>query len=296
MKLLRFSFVCTLTFFLLSSIIVNCGKKGPTIEERIQTLQDKGTPDSVLANVKVYLYQYTSAKKASQSGIMRTYKDSLKKGIVVAEAWYEEAMTTNKPIIDNLKKSIVERKAKLSGLPLQDCDSLLAIADSLVSKNWLVQARTKFESLDSIIPIFLSNQEKGEKLRKKLIGSWKDVHTLHSPDDSPKKFFAKEVRVFTFNDDGSFESSEECKGQTDIIRKEDWKFLSYGTFDLMGDTIYQFINREKCTRQIYTFLDPKTMKWKKPEVKPTYDTTITDGSKDRFIVWDDLKVEFKKIR
>ncbi|MBN1760106.1 MAG: hypothetical protein JW863_17400 [Chitinispirillaceae bacterium] len=296
MKLFRFISAGCCISIAVAFLAVSCGKKGPSIEERIQTLQDKGTPDSVLANVKVYLYQYNSAKKMSQAGKARSYKDSLQNGIVAAEAWYEQAMATNKPIIDQLRKSFVDRKEGLSGLPLKDADSLLKIADSLIGQNWLVQARTKLEQFDQVMNILVENETKAKDIRKKIIGTWKDVHTLSSPDDSPKKFSAKEIRFFTFKNDGSFESSEECKGQTDIIRKEDWQFLSYGTFDLMGDTIYQFIDREKCTRQIYTFLDPKTMKWKTPEVKPTYDSTITNGSKDRFIVYSDLKLEFKKIR
>lgn len=296
MRVQRYLFVGFLSLLMVTGTVIDCGKKGPTIEERIKALEDKGVPDSVLTNVKVYLYQYTSAKKGSQAGKARTYKDSLKTGIVQAEGWYQEAMQRNKPFVDSLRKSIVERKAMLSGLPLEDADSLLAVADAFVSKNWLVQARTKFEKFDSIMPIFLSNEEKAKEIRPKIIGTWKDVHTLHAPAESGDKYFAKEVRVFKFDKNSTFESSEECRGQTAPIRKEDWKFISYGKFGLMGDTIYQFIEREKCTRQIYTFRDIKTGKWKKPEEKPTYDSTITDGSKNRFIVYSDLKLQFKKIR
>ena len=295
MKLLRSFFICGLSLTMVAALAIDCGKKGPTIEERIKALEEKGVPDSVLADVKVYLYQVTSAKKAAQSGKARTYNDSLKKGIVIAEAWYEQAMQTNKPISDNLRNSFVERKAALTGLQLIDADSLLKIVDSLIAKNWLVQARTKMESFDTIMGILVQNEEKSREIRKKIVGTWKDVHILEAPEDLGIRFSAKEVRVFKFGNDGSFESSEERHGQTTPFLKEDWKFLSWGKWDLMGDTIYQFITREKCTQQWYTQKNVKLNKWERKE-HPTYDSTITDGAKDRFIVYSDLKIEFKKIK
>ena len=295
MTLFRSLAVCCLVAAMIAAPAIDCGKKGPTIEERIKALEEKGVPDSVLANVKVYLYQVTSARKAAQSGKMRTYNDSLKKGIVIAEAWYEQAMQTNRPIIDKLRASFVERKASLSGLPLQDADSLLAIADSLIAKDWLVQARTKMEDFDTVMGILVKNEERAKEIRKQIVGTWKDVHVLEAPEDLGMRFSAKEVRVFKFGADGSFESSEERHGQTTPFLKEDWKFLSWGKWDLMGDTIYQFITREKCTQQWYTQKNVKLNKWEKKE-HPTYDSTITNGAKDRFIVYSDLKIEFKKGR
>ena len=43
-------------------------KKLAEIESRIKALQEKGVPDSVLANVKVYHYNVISAKKVSNAG------------------------------------------------------------------------------------------------------------------------------------------------------------------------------------------------------------------------------------
>ncbi|MBN1306753.1 MAG: hypothetical protein JXA18_02465 [Chitinispirillaceae bacterium] len=295
MKPLRFFSISALVLLIAASTAIDCGKKGPTIEQRISALQEKGVPDSVLADVKLYLYQVNAARKASQSGAMRTYGDSLKKGIVIAEAWYEQAMQANKPIVDRLRKSFVDRKAALSGLHLQDADSLLAIADSLIAKDWLVQARTKLESFDTIMGILVQNEEKAKEIRKKLIGTWKDVHELRPNPDDGYRWKAVETRIFKFGDDGSYEGHEEMHGQTEPYRKEDWKFLSWGKFDLMGDTIYQFITREKCVEQVYHFLDPKTNKWRREDQK-TYDSTITDGAKDRFITFDDLKIAFDKIK
>lgn len=295
MKLLRFSLLCALTVIVSGGLILNCGKKGPTYEERIQALTEKGTPDSILADVKVYLYQYTSAKKFSQSGNIRLYGDSLKNGLAAAEGWFDEQMHKSGPIIAEQKKKLEEQKAQLSGLALKDADSMMAVADSLMKINWLLAARTKYDQIAEVMPIFLKNEEIAKELRPKLIGTWKDVHTLVPPEDSGLRFKAVDKRVFKFSKDGSFWSSEERKGQTTEFLKEDWKFISWGKFDLMGDTIYQFIEREKCEKQIYTQKNVKLNKWES-KANPTYDSTITDGKKDRFIVYSDLKLEFKKIK
>jgi len=281
---------------LLAGFAVQCGKKGPSIEERIKTLEEKGVPDSVLSSVKVYLYNVKNLGKTGQMGKVRLYKDSLKTGIAGAEAWFDKAMQDNKVYIEQIKKSIDERKAKLSGLPLKDCDSMLKVADSFVSVNWLIQARTRFEQLDAAMATFLSNQEKADALRPKLIGTWKDVHTVRPPEDEEGAHYkAVETRIYKFGKDGAFSGVEEMHGQTTPFMKEDWKFLSWGTFDLMGDSIYLFVTREKCTQQIFTQLNAKTGKWDR-NVKPTYDSTVTNNKKDKFITYDDLKIAFKKGR
>lgn len=295
MKLLRFSLLCGLTLILFGGLIMNCGKKGPSFEERIQTLTDKGTPDSILADVKVNLYQYTSAKKASQAGAARTAKIALKEGLAKAEAWFEEQMQQSGPIVTAQKNELEDMKAQLSGMPLKDADSMMVVADSLVKMNWLLAARAKYDQIKETMQILLKNEATAKELRPKLIGTWKDVHTLSPPRESGLRFKAVDKRTFKFSEDGSFWSSEERKGQTTEFLKEDWKFISWGRFDLMGDTIYQFIEREKCTKQVYTQKNVKLNKWES-KANPTYDSTITDGKKDRFIVYSDLKLEFKKIR
>jgi hypothetical protein len=281
---------------MIAGLAVDCAKKGPTIEERIKSLETKGVPDSVLSSVKVYLYNVTNLGKTGQIGKARLFKDSLKTGIVAAEAWYDKAMQENKTYIESIKKTINDGKSKLTGLPLKDCDSLLKVADSFVSINWLIQARTKFDDLNGMMPVFLKNQERAAELRPKLYGTWKDVHVLRPPEDEEgANYKATETRIYSFAKDGGFTGVEEMHGQTTPYIKEDWKFLSWGTFDLMGDSIYLFITREKCAQQVFTQFNNKTKKWDRLE-KPTYDSTITNNKKDKFITYDDLKIAFKKVK
>ncbi|MCX7727394.1 MAG: hypothetical protein N2053_11175, partial [Chitinispirillaceae bacterium] len=183
--------------------------------------------------------------------------------------------------------------------PLADADSMLKILDSLIGKNWYIPALTKALELDTVMGVLLKNEAKAKEIRPKLIGTWKDVHVVKPPEDEEggKKYKATDTRIFKFMKDGSFEGLEERHGQTTPYLKEDWKFLSWGKYDLMGDTIYIFINREKCAQQIFHQLNVKDNKWIKKE-QPTYDSTFTTPrkDKDKFIVWSDLTLEFKKVK
>jgi hypothetical protein len=287
---IRYFSVCCLSLLLVTGFAIDCGKKGPTFQERIKALEDKGAPDSILSNVKVYLSNFVYGAKTGQAGL---YKDSLKTSLSAAEAWYEEALKTSKPIVESLKKSFMDRKATLSGLPLKAADSLLAIADPLINKGFLLQAQTKLEKFDTVMATLVQNEAKAKELRKELIGTWKDVHVVKPNEDEGLRFKALETRIFTFKADGAYEGLEEMHGQTTPFLKEDWKFITSGKWDLMGDTIYQFITRENCAEQVFTQLNIKTNKWDR-NVKPTYDSTITSGKKDRFITYYDLKIAYKK--
>jgi hypothetical protein len=205
-------------------------------------------------------------------------------------------MTESKAYIESARKSIGDKKAQLSGMPLKDCENLLLIADSLEKINWLVAARAQFEKIEAAMPLLLENQKKSIELRPKITGTWKAVNVIRPTEDDPgAKWKALETRIYTFGKDGSFSGSEEKHGQTAQYWKEDWKFLSWGKFDLSGDSIYLFIKREKCVQQVYTQFNLKTNQWVK-KVEPNYDSTVTNNKKDKFITFEDLKSDFKKIK
>jgi len=296
MKLPRYFLACGLVCSLIAVAAISCGEKGPNAEDRIKALEAKGVPDSILSNVKLYLYNVTNYAKTGQAGNGGRYKDSLKTGLSAAEAWYEKTSRECKTYIESARKSIADRKAGLTGLSLKDCDSILKIADSLVAINWPIQARLQFEKLDSKMPSLLDNQKKAAGIRPKLFGTWKNVHVLLPPEDEKGAHYkAVETSTYSFAKDGAFSGIEEKLGQSNQVFKEDWKFFSWGKYDLMGDSIYLFITREKCAKQIYTTMNLKTKIWER-KVQPTYDSTITNGKKDKYITFDDLKLSFKKIK
>jgi hypothetical protein len=279
----------------LAAFLVGCGGASKTkmgeIENRIKTLVDKGTPDSILANVKVYQYNVAAAQKISNSGQARKYSDSMLAAIIVAEKWYEEAMVQNKDFLDKKGAELKGRKAALTGLPLRAADSMFSIVDSLVKINWLIMARTKLDKLDTMMISLEADEKTSVDVRKKIVGKWGDAHWV-KPEEANYK--ALDKRVYTFAKDMKFEGDESMKGQTTEFMKEDWQFLSQGTYDVKGDTIFISVNHEKCPRQIFTQWHLKEKKWIEGK-KPTYDSTITNGSKDRFMLFSDLKESFKKM-
>jgi hypothetical protein len=295
MKLSRYLFVTCLVCSLIAVVATSCGgKKGPSADDRIKALAAKGVPDSILSNVKLYLYNINSASKSGQYGSVGSYKDSLKTGLAAAEAWYGKTVQENKTYIESVKKTIADRKASLTGIALKECDSILKVADSFVTINWLIQARTTFEQIDAMMPTLLANQKKAAEIKPKLFGTWKNVHVVRPTEGEENEHYkAVETSVYSFAKDGAFAGTEEKLGQSTPYMKEDWKFLSWGKYDLMGDTVYMFITREKCAKQNYTNLNRKTNKWEH-KAEPTYDSTFTNHKRDKFITFEDLQQNFKK--
>ena len=268
-------------------VYVGCGKK-QSLEDadaRIKALVEKGVPDSLLSEAKVFLFQANAAKASANTGVLRKTRDSLFIYLEQAEAWYEASMQQFKPQVDKLLAAVKERKAKLTGQQLMAADSMMAIIDSFVAQNWLLQAKEKLSLLDTMMIQLVKDEEMAAKFKKRLIGTWVGEQV---PESS--KYKAVDRRKYRFNSDGTLYVLESMKGQTEEFLKDDWLLESWGKWDVKGDTALLFIEKESCKRQ--TFWHKKEVKgrlqWVK-EDKPTYDTTITDGSKDRFMTWEFMK-------
>jgi uncharacterized coiled-coil protein SlyX len=278
--------VCLVTI----ATFTGCGVSGKKIEEaeqRIEALEIKGAPDTLLSKAKVFLFNVKGAKKSGNAGQIRKNYDSLLIYLQKAEGDYAADMERFKPYVDSLIVSIEARTEGLSGRHLAVADSLKAVVDSFVAKKWLRQAKEEAEKLDALLPALHEQQETAEKLRSKVRGTWK---TQNVPGD--KRFKALETKVFSFNGDGTVKMTEKMKGQTSEYLKEDWHFISNGTWDLKGDTVLIHVTDEKCLKQ--TFWNKQKGKWVR-DAKPTYDTTYTDDSKDRWMIYSELKEEFRKL-
>ncbi len=201
----------------------------------------------------------------------------------------QSTVEKNRPEIEALRKSINERKGELSGLQLQYADSVIAFIDSFVNKGWLIQAKAKAVFLDTNFATLIEDEKKMKKIRPRLVGSWYGTRV------AMKGFKGKETRRFTFKKDGTFNAAEEMNGQTSPTLKEYWKFLTWGKWDLRGDTVLMYVEREKCPKQHFIALvnkGGKTM-WKKNQA-PTYDSTVTNHKKDRHVTYEYLLEFFKK--
>jgi hypothetical protein len=105
-----------------------------------------------------------------------------------------------------------------------------------------------------------------------------------------------ETKVFTFSPDGKGSLIWSKKGKSSPFFKEDWEFQHYGSWDLEGDTIFLFVNKLSCVRQNFEEYHERDGKvvWE-PKSNATYDSTVTDGSQDRWITFADLKEDFKRL-
>ncbi|MGD9202357.1 MAG: hypothetical protein PVI26_12395, partial [Chitinispirillia bacterium] len=274
-----------------SLLIISCGlsqKEIDEIDSRIQVLIDQGAPDSLLSSAKVFLFQVKAAKKSGNSGILKKNGDSLVIYIDKAEANFKRDVENAKPYLESTMKSILSRKKELTGLQLKLADSVISIIDSLKAKNWLLPAQQICFRLDTLFPHLLKDEELAQKYSKKLVGRWVSVRI-------PKGFKAKETRIFTFKKNNEFHTMEEMKGQTSDYLKEDWKFINIGKWGMRGDTVKMNVTKENCVKQV--FWNFRNVNGKNQWVKttaPTYDSTITDGKKDRFITYAHLADNFKR--
>jgi hypothetical protein len=262
--------------------VTGCGVSQKTLDgyvTQLKSLEAKGVPDSILSSVRVYLSQIKGGKERSDLTAVR---------ISAAETWYQASLQTAKPRVDSLVKSFTAAKAALSGMQLKDADSLLAVIDSYTKQNWYMQAQLYADRLDTLMPFLLKDEEIAKKADAQIRGT---VWSMSKKIIDNGANAVQKSRV-SFVKDGSYEMSEEMNGLTKPGLKEDWLFLTWGTFTMKGDTILFSTKREKRVRQIYLHLTEKK-EWKKIEDKP-YDSTFTDGSKDRFFTFDYLKENFKR--
>jgi hypothetical protein len=270
-----------------------CGvseKKLSDAEQRMETLQQNGVPDSLLTESRVLISQSRTSKKLGNGLGAKTQFDSAMIIIAKAEAGYGAATADIKPAVEVLRKSLAEKKLNFSGAILKEADSLLAVIDSKINaKNWPDAKKIAVET-QGIFSSLEKDQAVAKQIKPKLTGSWSGIESFKDEGAN-----AVEKKQFVFFADGKIDIVEERTGLTTPEFKEDWKFQSGGTYDVKADTILIFITKEKCLKQSYQHLKQKGKKkeWVKVE-KPTYDSVITNGKKDRYLTFDYLKEKFKK--
>jgi hypothetical protein len=275
--------------------ITGCGVSQKDIDnaqKRVDELKSLDVPDSILSMAKVYLYATKDAKNLGKSPLANSSYDSLKKHLAVAESFYKEKVSSQLPAIQSFISQIKTAKSEFGGMQAKKVDSLLAVVDSLVTAKMYLQASNLSQQIVASIPQLKQDEEKSKVLRKAIPGEWL---CLTEAKDTEKNFVEK--KTFTFARDGKVKLVESKKGKSGPYLKEDYQFDSWGTYDFAGDTIHLLINRFASVRQNFEklYLENGKKIWKK-EPQPTYDSAITDGSQNRFVTYDDLKIDFKQIK
>ena len=260
-------------------------------ESRLAALEEKGVPDSLLSDAKIYIQQAKDGLMRHNNGFAREGRDSARICLGNAESFVKEEDARLKASVDGLMASLRSKSSQLSGLHKATADSSISVVDSLIGKSWYFQAEAKAQESVALLDTLAAMQVRAEELAPQVPGVWKCQNKYTSKEF--KEVNAVENKIFTFSPDGKAHLVENKKGTSAPTLKEDWEFNSYGTWALRGDTIFLAISRFQIVRQNFWKKARPDDAWK-AEPGPTYDSTFTDHSQDRFVVWGDLNLDFKK--
>jgi hypothetical protein len=213
--------------------------------------------------------------------------------IAKGEDQYELDMTRLKPWVKTERDNLTRETAELTGYHKKHADSTLGLIDSFIQINWLLQAEAYIEMFKDYMPQLVFDEKRAEELRPRVIGTWTCTNITKHRNDATVR--AVEKKIFSFQKNGQVRLVENKRGKSTPYFKEDWEFISTGKYDFKGDTVLLLIDRFKAVRQDFWDLKEKDGKqnWKKTS-HPKYDSTITDHSQDRYILFKDLKEDFKR--
>jgi hypothetical protein len=207
----------------------------------------------------------------------------------------EREAPTQASKIDAAKNAALNAKAGLTGYQARVIDSIVGVIDSFQRMNRLFNADKIGQELTALIPILKEDEAKAAHLKKLVPGEW--VFSEKQKSAEYPQVNAVATKIFRFEPDGKLFLVEKKNGQSSPYLKEDWHFESWGTYGCKGDTIMLIISRFAAVKQQFSRLhnvDGKDV-WK-DEYASVFDSVITDGSQDRYITYEDLKTDFKKVR
>jgi hypothetical protein len=281
-------------------VLVGCGggvddKVLDDAQKRLDLLKAKGVPTEKMTEARVFLDEARRALEKNNKGPAKKAVDSMKVWLAKAEGYYQQEVATLGPKIDASKNTAIKAKGELSGYQVRKIDSCIAVIDSFKKMDWLLQANARGDSLVKLLPFLKEDEAKVGRIKKLIPGEW--VFTEKDKSVEDPKVNAVTTKIFRFGNDGKIHLTEKKLGQSSPTFKEDWLFESWGTYGFKGDTVVLEINRFAAVKQMFTrmhIIDGKQV-WKN-EPGPTYDSAITDGSQDRYITYQDLKDDFKKVR
>ncbi len=264
-------------------------------QKRIDNLKAQGIPDSLLSMAKVYLAQAVISKDKGKTPDAQKAAVELEKQLTEVENYYKNNVSNLLPSIESLKSQIKSARDDFSALQAKKIDSMTNVVDSFVGIKWYLQAHTTAQEIVNRIPQFREDQKKANEIIRKIPGEW--VCTNHIKGTENKEINAIEKKIFSFDKKGTVKLVENKKGRSGPFLKEDYEYRSVGTWDVLGDTIYLFVNRFTAVRQNFERMhkEGKKLIWKK-ETHAPYDSAITDGSQDRNIIYADLLSDFEQTR
>jgi hypothetical protein len=226
-------------------------------------------------------------------GVASTAARKMRVLVAQAEAAYDDKSRNLKPYLDSLRAITDGTRKELSGMHLRMLDSLIAKADSFTTMSWALQAQDYMRRASDAVPMLVELEKKSQELRPQLPGRWTAVQVEKS--DAHPEVNMPRYRTFDLYPDGKASFTERAKGRAGTHLKLDYEFISFGTWDMFGDTIFLFVDRFKRVREESEERRDEggREKWERKSIAPM-DSAITDGSQDRFVAWYDLQADFKR--
>ncbi|HMA65284.1 MAG: hypothetical protein ACM31E_01475 [Fibrobacterota bacterium] len=282
-------------FSLTALLIAGCGVSEKAIQDgqaKVDALKAKGVPDSLLSQSKLYLRMASDGILHKNSSESSKGMNEFKKEIANVEKSASSVVSQMDSEISTVRSQVEAIKARLTGHQVFKLDSVMKVVDSLISVNNKADAVAKIKKVQNFLPVLVEDERKANEIKDKVFGTWTCTNvTKHSEDPTVN---AVEKKIFILNRDGSAKFIEKKSGKSGPYLKEDYEYNSYGTFGFRGDTVYLSINRFVAVKQNFTRMtDVKKKVWT-PDNHPSYDTTITDKSQDRFVAYQDLLADFER--
>jgi len=273
----------------------NYKKELDDARKRADTLKAKGVPVEKITEARVFIDKAMRAIDRNNMTDAADAVDSMRIHLAKAEEYYRQEAPALIPKIDAAKSAALKAKEELTGYQARKVDSTLAAIDSFKTIDRLFRAAAMGDELAALLPSLKEDETKAARLKKLVPGEW--VFTEKDKSAEDPKVNAVMTKTIKFGTDGKVQFTEKRSGQSSPVLKEDWHFESWGTYGYKGDTIMFSISRFAAVKQMFWrkhFINGKDV-WK-DEHGPVYDSTITDGSQDRYVTYDDLKEDFKKVR
>ena len=283
---------------LLSGLLAGCGVSDKQIEKmdnQLKSLGDRGVPDSMLSSIKVHTYQAREQKRLGMNREANSAADSATALLGLAETMLQKKSAEIKPIVTAILDSLTAASPTLTGLMQHQLDSAKAVVDSFVKLDRVYQAEGCAQQAMVLLASLRRCEATAADMQTKIPGVWVCTNKLTSETYAEVKGLEK--KTFDFKKDGAVTLTETSSGQSAKDLKMDYEFISIGTYTLLGDTVIMNINRFRRVKEVAQQLDIIDGKkgWKKTVVPPC-DSTITDGSQDRYTTYSELTEDWEQTK
>ena len=282
------------------------------VRDRLNALEGKGLPDSVIAPVRLSLVAAEGHRARNRgSDANKALREGLA-AVVRAEDFLENSLSVKLPEIRKRRDALAARvNSDLRGLHKQSADSILQQIDSLLDIKFVFRAERVVKQMEDNFPRKQRSQHLADSIRPLINGTvWTYTErTTHAHD---KNVNAVENKTFRFNRDGTAYFEERKQGQSAPNLRENYRFETWGTWDMRGDTIHILANRFTQHRQEFWQLNELTGRWGhintdrqfiegRANVIPAETLTMAVNPEEvvlqnRFIAYSDLLNEFTRQR